>query len=783
MHRLIVLNLGQGELQHGFPTVTVQFWDAESTLMQFTGSLPAMPTLDILYQRWQILYESFYTHFTWRRQPQRHFPSVDPSFDIDEDDEVINISYVEFQEVCRELQTLFNTWLSANSFLTIERKLRTHLVPKDEICLVIVAPPNILNLPWCLWDFLSDYPHAEIALSPPNYARSLKTDTNRGEKNTKKQVRILSILGDSTGININQDQQVLEKLPDSAITFLIEPPSQQLNEQLWQSEWDMLFFAGHSSSQGKGCIQINSTETLTVEQLKYGLRKAIANGLKLAIFNSCDGLGLAHDLADLHLPQIIVMRLPVPDKIAQEFLKYFLAAFQKGKSLYIALREAREKLQGLETQFPCASWLPVICQNPAERPSTWLEWCGKTNSTQLLPDRRSLQKIILSSLIITLVIAGIRFLGLLSPLDLWAFDILMRLRTSENPDDRLLVVTVTSEDIQAQGLEPRFGSLSDTTLNRLLRYLEQHQPTAIGLDIYRDYPSQRPELVKQLQSQRLIGICKRPDAKDDPTGTLPSPEIPSSQLGFSDFVQDYDGSVRRHLLFMGPDTTSRCTAAYAFSTMLAFRYLYAKDIKPKFTPDDYLQLGQTIFPSIGARTGGYQSVDAAGSQVLLNYRAMRDPKAIAPRVTVKDIFNNKVNPQAIQNRIILIGIVDPSAGDYWSTPYGAGSSDKIPGVFIHAHMISQILSKVMDNRPLLWVWSSWQEIMWISCWSLMGGFIAWRFGKLLIIGAVISGTITILVGICWLLLNNGGWVPLVAPLLGLIFTNGTVVFLLLNEKD
>lgn len=65
------------------------------------------------------------------------------------------------------------------------------------------------------------------------------------------------------------------------------------------------------------------------------------------------------------------MREPVPDAIAQEFLKHFLTAFASGKSFYLSVREAREKLQSLEQYFPCASWLPVICQNPAEIPPTW----------------------------------------------------------------------------------------------------------------------------------------------------------------------------------------------------------------------------------------------------------------------------------------------------------------------------------------------------------------------------------------------------------------------------
>ncbi len=109
---------------------------------------------------------------------------------------------------------------------------------------------------------------------------------------------------------------------------------------------------------------------MTIPQLKHGLKKAIAQGLTLAIFNSCDGLSLAVNLADLHIPQMIVMREPVPDQVAQAFLKNFLAAFASGKPFYYSVREAREKLQGLEDECPCATWLAVICQNPAEIPVT-----------------------------------------------------------------------------------------------------------------------------------------------------------------------------------------------------------------------------------------------------------------------------------------------------------------------------------------------------------------------------------------------------------------------------
>lgn len=57
------------------------------------------------------------------------------------------------------------------------------------------------------------------------------------------------------------------------------------------------------------------------------------------------------------------MREGVPDLIAQEFLKYFLSALQQNKSVFCSLREAKERLQAWDNDFPGGSWLPMICQN------------------------------------------------------------------------------------------------------------------------------------------------------------------------------------------------------------------------------------------------------------------------------------------------------------------------------------------------------------------------------------------------------------------------------------
>lgn len=763
MSYLFVLNLGKGNCQQGFPFVVTQLWESDrATPIQFTGSLPAMPGLEILYQRWQQLYTALYSHLGWRQDGSAL------GFEIDETD-ITHVSEPEFRHLCQELHTSLNTWLDADSFRNVDRQLRSRLKPTDEIrCVMVVEDATVLRLPWSQWTFLEDYPKTEIALSPPEYSRSIPAE---GRK-PNPQVRILAVLGNRTGIDVDQDQQLLEKLPAAQVQFLVEPTVQTLTEQLWQPGWDILFFAGHSSSQGQGHIQLNSTESLTIDQLKYALKTAIANGLKLAIFNSCDGLGLATDLADLHIPQVIVMREPVPDRVAQEFLKYFLAAFAGGKSLYTAVRQAREKLQAWETEFPCATWLPVICQNPAEVPPTWQAWCRPKQVR--LPKRREVQTLLLSSVVITSLILGVRWLGWLQPLELWAFDRLMQLRPSEPPDSRLLVVTVTEQDIQAQGNQLRRGSLSDQTLLRLLEKLESYQPRAIGLDIYRDFAAENPQLVKRLQRDRLITVCKRPDPKDDPIGVLPPPEVPEAQLGFSDFVQDPDGLVRRQLVFMSPNPASPCTPAYAFSVQLAFRYLAAKGMAPKFTADRDLQLGNVVFRSLNNRTGGYQPIDASGSQILLNYRATPNLSAIAQQVTLSQLLAGQVNPNAIQDRIVLVGITIPKEGDYWSTLAGNGFSQRIAGVMIHSHMVSQMLSAVLDRRSLLWVWPSTVEWLWVAVWALMGSALGWSFQRFALWGLANGLAIVILIGSCWFLLLQAGWVPLVPSTLALLISSGTI---------
>ena len=286
-----------------------------------------------------------------------------------------------------ELHQQMTQWLESPSFRRLDLRLRESLSLTEPIRVLIRTQDPLLNrLPWHLWDFVERYAKTEIALSAPISER-IEVEPTAAPTYS---VKILAILGSSEDIDIRVDRQFLAALPSAQTTFLVEPSREQIDQQLWQQPWDILFFAGHSSTEGdRGLIHINPTESLSLEELKYGLRQAISKGLQLAIFNSCDGLGLAQSLASLHLPQMIVMREPVPDRIAQAFLKSLLRAFSSGKSLYLSVREAREQLQRLEDRFPCATWLPVICQNSAKTPPTWQALINGETSKRFSPRSRN----------------------------------------------------------------------------------------------------------------------------------------------------------------------------------------------------------------------------------------------------------------------------------------------------------------------------------------------------------------------------------------------------------
>lgn len=385
----------------------------------------------------------------------------------------------------------------------------------------------------------------------------------------------------------------------------------------------------------------------------------------------------------------------------------------------------------------------------------------------------------LAGLTITALLVAGRQLRLLEPLELGAFDELMQLRPALPPDPRLLIVEVTETDLMSLKTYP----ITDAVMTQLLSKLDQAGAVAIGLDIYRDIPQPpgNAEFLKLLKtSDRIIPICKLSDA--DSPGNPPPPGLPPNRYGFADLTPDDNGIVRRALLFAPPPPNSRCSSDTSFSFQLARIYLekkgvkldlveekrfkLGKNLKPEWTTQELLKLGNVILPPLSSNSGGYENAQTGGYQILLNYRS----KTLARKVTISDVLNNRVDPNWVKDRIVLIGGTAPSLNDTFYTPYSSGlrSSPKMPGVEVHGQIVSQLVGTALDGRPQFWFWQDWLEVLWVLGWTLAGGILVRviRHPGQLILAEV--GAFALLLGTTVVVFLASGWIPVIAPALGLI---------------
>jgi WD40 repeat protein len=378
MGKRVILTLFKGSFQQGFPALLriQDDDDATASEIQVQGELPpedaTNSTLWELYDCWQRGYQ--------------HLPGIRNSRLDNEDEETekpqINLHPSEGKN---QFIKKFNEWLNSGNedWLKIRDELNRNLIGTSEVRVIIqTKDPQLRLLPWHVWRFFADASvPVEIALSTPEF-----TPPPRRKKAKNDRVRILVVVGDRTGLENDPDRQnspdldlIKCHLNDAEIVSLIEPTPEKFRDMLWQPKgWDILFFDGHSNSdidKATGWIKINHQDSLTIDQFKNALKTAIQNGLKIAFFNSCNGLGLANELAELQFPQIIVMRDRIHDKAARDFLRDFLTEFASHQSFYTSVLLARKKLEDAwDKKYPGVSWLPVICQNPAVKPPSWKDF-------------------------------------------------------------------------------------------------------------------------------------------------------------------------------------------------------------------------------------------------------------------------------------------------------------------------------------------------------------------------------------------------------------------------
>ncbi len=362
---------------------------------------------------------------------------------------------------------------------------------------------------------------------------------------------------------------------------------------------------------------------------------------------------------------------------------------------------------------------------------------------------------------VTAATIGLQWTGTFQLLEWVILDGWFRLRPPEARQTPVVLVLIDETDMAQLGRWP----ISDGQLAQLIVKLQQHHPTLIGLDLYRDLPIEpgTADLHQVFRtSPNLIGIQK---AIGNSAGfaVQPPPILRDrNQVAINDLILDVDGKLRRNLFSIRQQDKTNLS----LGAMLALTYLQKQQILPQTQPDGTIQLGKAHFRPLTANVGGYVRADVGGYQTLANYLRLKDGM---PTLFYRDVMADRVSSDLLRDKIVLIGIKAESVwGDRFYTPYTTQSTETWAGVEIHANLAAQIISSALEGRSQLQGLPELLEWSWILLWASLGTAYGWTFRSLKGGGLRLLLAIAILTSATYGLFLLNWWTVLVSPCVAFI---------------
>jgi adenylate cyclase len=359
------------------------------------------------------------------------------------------------------------------------------------------------------------------------------------------------------------------------------------------------------------------------------------------------------------------------------------------------------------------------------------------------------------------IVAAARYLGALQEPELGAYDAMLRMRTPA-PDSRIVLIHETESDLR------RFGHpLPDAVLAQVVETIEAQRPAAVGIDKYRDTPVApgTAELDAAMRKHSnlvwifLFGKVPPPAALKD-----------TDRVGFNDTVDDPGGIIRRGLVFLDDGKTTYPSLALA----LALKYLQPHGASIGAAPDseEAVMLGRSRLDPLHPNAGGYAGADAAGFQILRDYRSM--PVHFVSH-TLSDLIDGKV--QGLAGKVVIFGSNAESLGDQFYTPYSKGRAarERISGTELHGHITSQLIRLGLGESRPIGPWPPRAQLAYATLWCALGLLLFAAQRLALVVAGAIVGVVVIAVISTWALDARDVWIPVMPAALGFVLTGGVAV--------
>jgi CHASE2 domain-containing sensor protein len=344
--------------------------------------------LTTLYQQWQHAYINFYqtvniplnlepeTKDTLRGKAVASGSIAAPPKDW----------HAKLVEAETQLLYEFHRWLRNDELFEIHSRIadasRAAGESEHSIDVFITCTPiELARLPWEAWEIRSESATSgkiRIVRVPANIRHE---SASQQVEQQRRRPRILVILGNDANLNFQEDwkalKQSLNHLAEIPDPIGLQPKKSidELKTAISQAitdvrGWDVLFFAGHGNETQMtgGELGIAPGVSIRISEIAPQLAIARERGLQFALFNSCWGLTVAESLIDLGLSQVAVMREPIHDRVAQEFLIQFLKGLANHKDVHESLIAAYHYLKTEKNlTYPSAHLVPSLFRYPGEK--------------------------------------------------------------------------------------------------------------------------------------------------------------------------------------------------------------------------------------------------------------------------------------------------------------------------------------------------------------------------------------------------------------------------------
>jgi CHASE2 domain-containing sensor protein len=483
-------------------TFRLKIWRVEQTCifelawgagLQITAQLAYPESLTQLYQAWQQSYLNFYTT-SLRARVQGSGGIAAPTVDW----------RAQLVQAEARLLSEFYFWLSSAELLGIRSQIAqaasaaggdSGSMKRDAIDVCLTCEPlELARFPWEAWEIGTEFGVSRdirMARTPANLRETAVPRKSRGK------LQVLAILGDDTGLNFQADRQALKSLEKVAqiefVGWQAGRDSQHLKEEIAAAiadahGWDILFFAGHSNETALtgGELTIAPGVSILIQEIAPQLMQARDLGLQFAIFNSCNGLSIANSLIDLGLSQVAIMREPIHNRVAQEFLLQFMQHLTDGQDAHESMIAACQFLKGERSlTYPSANLIPSLFHHPEAKPfqiqrpgiQQWLmPW---------LPSRK--QAWALAAMSVLAILPPIQSLFLEPRIALQA---LYRDKTQQVPKQAPATLLVQIDEDSIRGLDARkINPIDRTYLAQVIDRTKTLNPKVVGIDFLLDRPT------------------------------------------------------------------------------------------------------------------------------------------------------------------------------------------------------------------------------------------------------------------------------------------------------